>query len=45
LQLTRHFTNPIGLILFWCLFMHALWFAFRVEQERRKPRADVAVFE
>jgi hypothetical protein len=33
-------SNPGGLfitsVIWWCIYMHALWFAFRVEQARRK---------
>ncbi len=36
--------NPgtlVGQVLWWCIFMHAFYFAFRVEQERRR-RASLA---
>jgi hypothetical protein len=31
----------VGQVIWWCIFMHAFYFAFRVEQERRK-RAGLA---
>jgi hypothetical protein len=41
--------NPVGIItqpIWWAVFLHAFYFAFRIEQERRKlPAApDVSVF-
>ena len=31
-------------LIWWAIYMHVFWFAFRVEQERRKPRLDPDVF-
>jgi hypothetical protein len=43
--MTRRFANPVTALLFWALFMHAMFLAYRVEQERRKaPPTDVEVF-
>jgi len=33
---TGHFANPIGILIFWGVFMHAMYLAFRVEQSRRQ---------
>ena len=27
-------------VIWWCIYMHAFWMAFRVEQARRKPAAE-----
>lgn len=42
--------NPSGSLLitsviWWCIYMHAFWFAFKVEQERRNPTATVVASE
>jgi hypothetical protein len=37
-----HATNPIQIVLFWSIFMHAMFLAYRVEQERGKWPAAVA---
>ena len=34
----------ISQLVWWCVYMHAFWLAFRVERERRKPRI-AAVFD
>lgn len=36
--------NPVTQIIWWCLFMHAFYLAFRVEQQRRKPNPDAASY-
>jgi hypothetical protein len=33
---------PIVQVLWWCVYLHAFYLAFRVEQERRKPVDTVA---
>ena len=33
-------------VIWWCIYMHAFWLAFRVEQARRRPSATpVSVFD
>ena len=32
----------LGQLIWWCIYMHALWFAFRVEQARRKSPSILA---
>ncbi len=42
------FTNPrfaVTSILFWCIFMHAFWQAFRVEQRRRRAKIGAEAFD
>lgn len=35
----------VGHVIWWCIFMHAFYLSFRVEQARRKaPKLDVSVF-
>lgn len=42
----KTFGTPIFQVFWWCLYMSAFFLAFRVEQERRKPRAAaVSVFD
>lgn len=43
---TRHIANPIGILIFWALFMHAMLLAYRVEQTRRtSPPVNPSVFD
>ena len=32
--------NPVLLIVAWCVYMHAFWLSYRVEDARRKSAAS-----
>jgi hypothetical protein len=34
----------VGQLIWWCIYMHAFYFALRIEQQRR-ARVDPSVFE
>jgi len=41
-----HYANPIGIVIFWSIFMHAMYLAFRVEQARRtSPQLNPSIFD
>ena len=42
--LHRGIVSAIVQVVVWCIVMHALYFAFRIEQQRR-PRIDPATFD
>lgn len=36
--------NPVTHVIWWCIFMHAFYLSYRVEQQRRKALPDAASY-